>query len=298
MRKQHTSTIKQSVTTGNMRKQPTSTIQQSKCRRRKIFLIPLMFLYSEIYCIISHLSQSSSSSSSSSSCLWRGISRFSLLLHSNSRGSSPCETLYSSIFFAYAVDVENYSNDSNIEQKQDQEQEQQRIPVVSTRSRTRALQRQSSGPDQGKSRQGQRKLLVSINEILLEAGKRGLGSGLSGAVAGIVQVLSLMWIRTIISYQSRYGMTFHQALVTLLNDGGIPRLYRGVAFALIQAPLARFVSTAANDSVHIILSNLSWTKNWGPGRTTFIASIVAGGGRIILMRTFYFLLLFFYSMAD
>ena len=120
---------------------------------------------------------------------------------------------------------------------------------------------------------------------MYRAGKRGLGGGIPGAIAGVVQVMSLMWIRTIVNYQSRYGMSFRQALTVLLNDGGIPRLYRGVTFALIQAPMARFVSTAANDGVQSLLSNLSWTKDWGPGRTTFVASLFVGLGRMLLMRT-------------
>ena len=57
-----------------------------------------------------------------------------------------------------------------------------------------------------------------------------------------------------------------------------------MTFALIQAPMARFVSTAANDGVQSLLSNLSLTKDWGPGRTTIVASIVVGLGRIVLMR--------------
>jgi hypothetical protein len=125
---------------------------------------------------------------------------------------------------------------------------------------------------------------LSLNQILYRAGKRGLGGGIPGAIAGGFQVLSLMWLRTIINYQCRYGTTFLQALRTLLNDGGIARLYCGVGFALIQAPLARFVSTAANDGVESLLANLSFTKDWGPGQTTVVASIVVGLWRMLLMR--------------
>ena len=127
---------------------------------------------------------------------------------------------------------------------------------------------------------------LSLNQILYRAGKRGLGGGIPGAIAGAIQVLSLMWLRTIINYQCRYGTTFLQALRTLLNDGGVSRLYCGVGFALIQAPLARFVSTAANDGVESLLANLSFTKDWGPGQTTVVASIVVGLWRMLLMRTF------------
>ena len=50
-------------------------------------------------------------------------------------------------------------------------------------------------------------------------------------------------------------------------------MYRGLGFALIQAPLMRFVSTAANDGVNLLLAHLSYSKSWGPGRTTVVASI-------------------------
>ncbi|KAI2491557.1 mitochondrial carrier protein [Fragilaria crotonensis] len=92
---------------------------------------------------------------------------------------------------------------------------------------------------------------MTMNRILIKAGKRGLGGGLPGALAGVIQVLTLMWVRTVINYQSRYGASFFQAVTTLMNDGGIPRFYRGLSFALVQAPLARFVSTAANDGVEV-----------------------------------------------
>ena len=127
---------------------------------------------------------------------------------------------------------------------------------------------------------------LTFKQILYRAAKRGWGGGVSGAIAGAIQVISLMWLRTIINYQMRYGTTFSQALHTLLHDGGVSRLYRGLVFALVQAPLARFVSTAANDGVEVLLAHLSWTKDWGPGRTTVVASIVVGLWRMMLMRKF------------
>jgi hypothetical protein len=68
-----------------------------------------------------------------------------------------------------------------------------------------------------------------------------------------------------------------------MNDGGIPRFYRGLSFALVQAPLARFVSTAANDGVEVFLASWQPTKSWGPGRTTVVAGFVVGLWRMLLM---------------
>lgn len=125
---------------------------------------------------------------------------------------------------------------------------------------------------------------LTLNQIFVKAGKRGLGGGVPGAIAGVVQVVTLMWLRTIMSYQSRYGGTFLQALRTLLNEGGVARLYKGWYFGLIQAPVTRFVSTAANDGVESLLRSLEWTKAWGPGRSTIVASVFVGLFRMILMR--------------
>jgi hypothetical protein len=115
--------------------------------------------------------------------------------------------------------------------------------------------------------------------VFHKALKRAVGGGLPGAIAGIIQVLSLMWLRTVINYQYRYGSSFTQAFTALYGMGGIPRLYSGVSFALIQAPLSRFVSTAANDGVGELLKEL----NWGPGREVIVASCVVGIFRCALM---------------
>lgn len=39
---------------------------------------------------------------------------------------------------------------------------------------------------------------MTMNRILIKAGKRGLGGGLPGAIAGVIQVLTLMWIRCVL----------------------------------------------------------------------------------------------------
>ena len=67
------------------------------------------------------------------------------------------------------------------------------------------------------------------------------------------------------------------------QEGGVSRFYQGLGFALIQAPLARFVSTAANDGVHVFLDSFSATRDWGPGLTTLIGAFVVGIARLILM---------------
>lgn len=61
-----------------------------------------------------------------------------------------------------------------------------------------------------------------------------------------IQVMSLMWMRTTMNYQYRYGTTTKEALKTLYAQGGVRRFYRGVGPALIQGPISRFGDTAAN----------------------------------------------------
>eukprot|EP00894_Picocystis_sp_ML_P005561 jgi/Pico_ML_1/56078/g1671.t1 len=73
-----------------------------------------------------------------------------------------------------------------------------------------------------------------------------MGGGLAGAGAMAINVGALMWMRTTVNFQYRYGMSTTQALKHLYAEGGIPRFYRGVFPALLQGPLSRFGDTAAN----------------------------------------------------
>ena len=139
----------------------------------------------------------------------------------------------------------------------------------------------SSSPASASSDEAPAEATKSGKEIFQNALKKAIGGGVPGAVAGVVQVLCLMWLRTVINYQYRYGSTFIQALSHLYSSGGIPRLYSGLGFALVQAPLSRFVSTAANDGVHNLIQNLEWTKHWGPGREVVVAAVVVGFCRMV-----------------
>ena len=84
---------------------------------------------------------------------------------------------------------------------------------------------------------------INWNEIIEKASKRALGSGGAGASAMVVQVCSLMWMRTIMNYQYRYGTSTAEAARLLYKQGGIRRFYRGVGPALLQGPLSRFSDT-------------------------------------------------------
>jgi len=112
---------------------------------------------------------------------------------------------------------------------------------------------------------------------------RALGGGIAGAMAMGFQVCSLMWMRTTMNYQYRYGTTTKEAWRALYADGGIPRFYRGIGPALFQGPLSRFGDTAANTGV-LALMNGEPTLNTLPTPVkTVAASAAAASWRIFLM---------------
>ncbi|KAK9808597.1 hypothetical protein WJX72_000238 [[Myrmecia] bisecta] len=122
-----------------------------------------------------------------------------------------------------------------------------------------------------------------LGEVLKRAGKRALGGGIPGAAAMGIQVLSLMWLRTTVNYQYRYGTTTTHAFKTLYSQGGIPRFYRGLGPALLQAPLSRFGDTAANAGTLSLLESYESTKKLPVPVKTLAASAASAAFRIFLM---------------
>ena len=117
------------------------------------------------------------------------------------------------------------------------------------------------------------------NEILNKSFEKALGGGISGSMAMVTQVSTLMWLRTIMNYQYVNGGTFNSSIKTLYNQGGIRRLYRGYSFAIINAPLFRFGDTAANIGVLEATKHLDLPLSIKTG----IASLGAASWRILLM---------------
>ena len=124
---------------------------------------------------------------------------------------------------------------------------------------------------------------VDVEAILQKSAKRALGGGKAGASAAVVQVLSLMWLRTAMNYQYRYGGDLTSSLKTLYSDGGIGRLYQGLPFALVQGPLTRFGDTAANVGVLALLDSIPETQALPLPIRTAAGSVTAGIWRIFLM---------------
>ncbi|WWD22912.1 hypothetical protein CI109_107407 [Kwoniella shandongensis] len=103
-----------------------------------------------------------------------------------------------------------------------------------------------------------RGISYDVDFDLLSALKSAGGGGLAGAAAMVIQVLTLMPMRTIMNYQYRYGGSIKSATTTLWNDGGFKRYYAGLAAALFQGPLSRFGDTAANAGILALLSAFTW----------------------------------------
>merc|ERR1719265_1714521 len=121
---------------------------------------------------------------------------------------------------------------------------------------------------------------VDWGAILQKASTKALGGGKAGATAAVVQVTTLMWLRTAMNYQYRYGGDLGGALKTLTKEGGIGRLYQGLPFALIQGPLSRFGDTATNVGVLALFDAIPAAAGVpGPIRTA-AASASAGLFRI------------------
>jgi hypothetical protein len=124
---------------------------------------------------------------------------------------------------------------------------------------------------------------IDTRAIISKAATKALGGGKAGASAAIIQVLTLMWLRTTMNYQYRFGGTLSSSLKELYNEGGIPRLYQGLPFALVQGPLTRFGDTAANVGVLALLESIPETSSLPIPLKTATASICAGLWRIFLM---------------
>jgi hypothetical protein len=195
---------------------------------------------------------------------WRQRSRIAQL-ENNDKGS------YYLAFLVQALDEEedgqHLSGSATVQTKPSRE---------SNTSSERAVQKFHSKM----GRMEARNVAESKKNLFVRAAVRGLGGGLPGAVAGIIQVLTLMWIRTVVNYQYRYAVSFRQAFAALKAEGGIARFYRGLGFALIQNPLAKFGATAANDSIDVLIEKYPWV---GQGRRAVLSSLLVALWRFLLM---------------
>jgi|UniRef100_A0A7S2V2G3 hypothetical protein len=124
---------------------------------------------------------------------------------------------------------------------------------------------------------------LSTSEILQKAANRALGGGIAGAMAMGVNVTTLIWLRTTMNYQYRYGTTTTEALKALYKEGGVLRFYKGYLPALVQGPMSRFGDTAANTGTLALMDSYDSTRNLPAAVKTVSASATAAIWRIFLM---------------
>jgi hypothetical protein len=122
-----------------------------------------------------------------------------------------------------------------------------------------------------------------LSEIFKISSEKAFKGGIAGSTAMVLQVTSLMWLRTTMNYQYRYGTKLGDTFSKLYNQGGIRRFYRGIAPALCIGPLSRFGDTAANIGVLSFLEFNEHTKELPIFAKTALASFGAGLWRINLM---------------
>jgi hypothetical protein len=124
---------------------------------------------------------------------------------------------------------------------------------------------------------------LSFREIIDKSAASAMRGGIAGAAAMGANIGCLMWLRTTMNYQYRYGTSMRTALKTLYADGGIPRFYRGVLPALVQGPMSRFGDTAANTGVMTLIDSYDRARDLPVMVKTIAASTAAALFRIGLM---------------
>lgn len=106
-----------------------------------------------------------------------------------------------------------------------------------------------------------------------------LAGGLPGMAAMAAQVTTLMWMRTTMNYQYKYGGGMGSAMKALYAQGGVRRFYSGYGWAMVQGPLSRFGDTAANAGAMAALEG----SGVPIAAKTLVASTAAAGARVALM---------------
>lgn len=120
-------------------------------------------------------------------------------------------------------------------------------------------------------------------DIFKNAKSAALRGGLFAASAGLIQVIALMWLRTTMNYQYRYGVTLKTALKNLYNQGGIIRFYRGITYAIVLGPLSKFGATAANEGSKVLIESYKWNTSITQLTSTILGTVFTVIWRLFLM---------------
>eukprot|EP01063_Lacrimia_lanifica_P011235 TRINITY_DN18057_c0_g1_i1.p1 TRINITY_DN18057_c0_g1~~TRINITY_DN18057_c0_g1_i1.p1 ORF type:complete len:316 (+),score=98.32 TRINITY_DN18057_c0_g1_i1:70-1017(+) len=105
-------------------------------------------------------------------------------------------------------------------------------------------------------------------------------TGSAGFLAGMLQVLAFMWLRTVMNHQYANGGSMLGVLAALYAEGGVGRFYKGLEFAIVQAPMTRFGDTFLNNLVTLAFQHHSpGTAMW---IVTMLGSTLAAAFRIAM----------------
>jgi hypothetical protein len=115
----------------------------------------------------------------------------------------------------------------------------------------------------------------SIFNRALSAAFRG---GIAGFVAMILQVILLMWLRTVVNFQYRNNVGILEAFQMLWDEGGFRRFYQGITIALLMGPISRFGDSAANEGMKDLLKGTTLKLEL----VTLCASFAASLWRVFL----------------
>jgi len=122
---------------------------------------------------------------------------------------------------------------------------------------------------------------TALTAVLLLALKKAWNVGSAGFIAGTMQVIAFMWLRTTMNYQVKNGGSFTEVLNKLWAEGGLARLYRGLLpWAIFQAPLSRFGDVAANELVISVMDMLF--PQVPLGISTFASSMTSAVWRVAI----------------
>ena len=95
-------------------------------------------------------------------------------------------------------------------------------------------------------------------DVVEKALAKAFRGGIPGAVSAVVQIILLMWLRTVTNYQYKHGGTMDGTIKKLYAEGGVMRFYQGWHVAAAQVPISRFVDAAANEGMLELFKGVSW----------------------------------------
>ena len=122
-----------------------------------------------------------------------------------------------------------------------------------------------------------------IQSVTVQARAAAFKGGMFAASAGFIQVIALMWLRTTMNYQYRYGGTTTSAITELYKQGGVGRFYKGISYAIVLGPLAKFGAAAANEGSRVLMDSYKLNLATTQMCTTILGTLFTVLWKVFLM---------------